>query len=48
MSIHGGVLFGLIVGLIFFAIFKKKTKISLFVYGDCIIPNLLLGQVIGR
>lgn len=48
MSIHGGVLFGLIVGLIFFAIFKKKTKISLFVYGDCIIPNVLLGQVIGR
>ncbi len=48
MSIHGGVLFGLIVGLIFFAIFRKKTKISLFVYGDCIIPNVLLGQVIGR
>lgn len=48
MSIHGGVLFGLIVGLIFFAFFKKRTHISLFVYGDCIIPNILLGQVIGR
>lgn len=48
MSIHGGVLFGSIVGLIFFAIFRKKANISLFVYGDCIIPNVLLGQVIGR
>ncbi|WP_168105227.1 prolipoprotein diacylglyceryl transferase [Spiroplasma platyhelix] len=48
MSIHGGVLFGAIVGLIFFAIYKKKTNVSLWVYGDCIIPNILLGQVIGR
>lgn len=48
MSIHGGVLFGAIVGIIFFAILGKKTKISLWVYGDCIIPNILLGQIIGR
>lgn len=48
LSIHGGVLFAMIIGLIFFAIFKKKTKVSLFAYGDCIIPNVLLGQVIGR
>lgn len=48
MSIHGGVLFGAIVGLIFFGILGRKTKISLWVYSDCIIPNILLGQVIGR
>lgn len=48
MSIHGGVLFGAIVGLIFFAIYKRKTNVSLWVYGDLIIPNILLGQVIGR
>lgn len=48
MSIHGGVLFGVIVGLVFFSLYKHKTKVSLWVYGDCIIPNILLGQVIGR
>ncbi|MGL5268274.1 MAG: prolipoprotein diacylglyceryl transferase family protein [Spiroplasma sp.] len=48
MSIHGGVLFGAIIGLIFFTFYKRKTKVSLWVYGDCIIPNILLGQVIGR
>lgn len=48
MSIHGGVLIGAIVGLTFFAFYKRKTNISLWVYGDCIIPNILLGQVIGR
>lgn len=48
MSIHGGVLIGTIVGLIFFSIFNKTTKVSFWVYADCIIPNILLGQVIGR
>lgn len=48
MSIHGGVLFGAIVGLTFFGIYNRRTHISLWVYADCIIPNILLGQVIGR
>ncbi|ALA97924.1 prolipoprotein diacylglyceryl transferase [Spiroplasma kunkelii CR2-3x] len=48
MSIHGGVLFGTIIGLIVFGIVGRKAKVSLWVYTDCIIPNILLGQVLGR
>ena len=48
MSIHGGVLFGCVAGLIYFYFIGKKLNISLFVYADAIIPNILLGQVIGR
>lgn len=48
MSIHGGVYLGTIVGLICFYAISFKTKVSLAVYMDCIIPNILLGQIIGR
>lgn len=48
MSIHGGVLFGTIAGLIVFGIVGRKAKVSLWVYTDAIIPNILLGQVLGR
>ncbi|WP_426605859.1 prolipoprotein diacylglyceryl transferase [Spiroplasma endosymbiont of Glossina fuscipes fuscipes] len=48
MSIHGGVLFGTITGLIVFGIVGRKSKVSLWVYTDAIIPNILLGQVLGR
>lgn len=48
MSIHGGVLFGTIAGLIIFWIIGRKERISLWIYTDCIIPNILLGQVLGR
>lgn len=48
LSIHGGVLFGVIAGIIFFGFVSRKTKVSMWIYGDCIIPNILLGQVIGR
>ncbi|WP_348736603.1 prolipoprotein diacylglyceryl transferase family protein [Spiroplasma endosymbiont of Ammophila pubescens] len=48
MSIHGGVLFGTITGLIVFGIVGWKAKVSLWVYTDCIISNILLGQVLGR
>lgn len=48
LSIHGGVLFGIIAGAIIFYIVGRKYKISLWIYGDCIIPNILLGQVLGR
>ncbi|WFQ90673.1 diacylglyceryl transferase [Mycoplasma feriruminatoris] len=48
LAIHGGVFAGSFVGLIFFYIVGRRTKISLLVYGDAIIPNILLGQVVGR
>ena len=48
MSIHGGVLGGASAGLLFFIIPAKKYKISLWIFADCIIPNVLLGQVLGR
>ena len=48
MSIHGGVLFGLVVGLIYFYIVGRKSHISLWVYADAIVPNILLGQIVGR
>ncbi|WP_425378926.1 prolipoprotein diacylglyceryl transferase [Spiroplasma endosymbiont of Polydrusus pterygomalis] len=48
MSIHGGVLFGTITGLIVFGIVGRKEKVSLWIYTDCIIPNILLGQILGR
>lgn len=48
MAIQGGVFVGLIVGLIIFYRASKKYKISMWVYLDCILPNILLGQAIGR
>lgn len=48
IAIEGGVTFGLIVGLIIFYRASLKYKISMWVYLDCIIPNVLLGQAIGR
>ncbi|MBP1526729.1 prolipoprotein diacylglyceryl transferase [Spiroplasma endosymbiont of Dactylopius coccus] len=48
LSIHGGVLFGIIAGAIIFYFVGRKYKISLWIYGDLIIPNILLGQILGR
>ncbi|KNG79633.1 prolipoprotein diacylglyceryl transferase [Mycoplasma sp. HU2014] len=48
LAIHGGVFAGTFVGIIFFYIVGRRTKTSLLVYGDAIIPNILLGQVVGR
>lgn len=48
MSIHGGVLFGCVAGIIFYYFARKKDRVSIWVYGDCIIPNILLGQAVGR
>ncbi|WP_342252438.1 prolipoprotein diacylglyceryl transferase [Spiroplasma endosymbiont of Amphibalanus improvisus] len=48
MSIHGGVLFGAFAGIIYFYFVGKRRNISLFVYMDAILPNILLGQIIGR
>ncbi|MBE4704095.1 prolipoprotein diacylglyceryl transferase [Spiroplasma platyhelix] len=48
MAIQGGIFAGLIVGLIIFYRASLKYKISMWVYLDCILPNILLGQAIGR
>lgn len=48
MAIQGGVIVGLIVGLLIFYRASKKYQISMWVYLDCILPNILLGQAIGR
>lgn len=48
LAIQGGVTTGLIVGLIIFYRASKKYQISMWVYLDCILPNILLGQAIGR
>lgn len=48
LSIHGGVYAGIIAGIIIFAFVGRKTKISCLAYSDAIIPNILLGQIIGR
>lgn len=48
MAIHGGVYGGLLAGLILFYFVGKRTKTSMLVYADAIVPNILLGQAIGR
>ncbi|WP_342268947.1 prolipoprotein diacylglyceryl transferase [Spiroplasma endosymbiont of Aspidapion aeneum] len=48
MSIHGGVLFGGLSGIVIFYIIGRYTGVSVLVYMDAIIPNILLGQAIGR
>ena len=48
LSIHGGILVGILVGIIWFRFQGKKTHISLLKYGDLILPNVLVGQGIGR
>ncbi|AEM68505.1 prolipoprotein diacylglyceryl transferase [Mycoplasma putrefaciens] len=48
MSLFGALLFGSLTGIGWFLKKSKTTQISLWVYADCIIPNILLGQMIGR
>lgn len=48
LAIQGGVTTGLIIGLIIFYRASLKYHISMWVYLDCILPNILLGQAIGR
>lgn len=48
MAIQGGVVAGLIVGFFIFYRASIKYRISMWVYLDCILPNILLGQAIGR
>lgn len=44
MAIHGGVIAGLIVGIIF----AKVRKINFFEYVDIVMPGVILAQAIGR
>ncbi|AGM25739.1 prolipoprotein diacylglyceryl transferase [Spiroplasma syrphidicola EA-1] len=48
MSIHGGLLFGLIAGWGWFGYEARKNNISIWVYADLIIPNILIAQALGR
>ncbi len=48
LAVHGGVIVGVIVGYFWFRHYSKKYEISLWIFADAIIPNILLGQVIGR
>ncbi|AGR41775.1 prolipoprotein diacylglyceryl transferase [Spiroplasma diminutum] len=48
MAIHGGVYTGTLIGIIMFYFIGKRTKVSLWIYADCIVPNVLVGQGIGR
>ncbi|AVP49477.1 prolipoprotein diacylglyceryl transferase family protein [Williamsoniiplasma luminosum] len=48
MSLFGCLLLGMSSGFGWFYIRSKKTQISMWVYADCIIPHILIGQAIGR
>ena len=48
LSVIGGLLIGFCIGWGWFYYCGKKLYISLWVFADLILPNLLLGQAIGR
>ncbi|ASP27836.1 prolipoprotein diacylglyceryl transferase [Spiroplasma corruscae] len=48
LSFFGGMLFGSTAAFIWFWHKKRVTKISIWTYADCIVPNILLGQSVGR
>ncbi|QEH61304.1 prolipoprotein diacylglyceryl transferase [Spiroplasma chinense] len=48
MSIHGAILAGAFAGIVIFYFFGRKTKVSVLVYMDCILPSILISQAIGR
>ncbi|WP_162807911.1 prolipoprotein diacylglyceryl transferase family protein [Spiroplasma alleghenense] len=48
MSIFGGLIFGGAAGFAWFHKRAQHYQISTWVYSDCILPNVLLGQAIGR
>jgi len=48
MSLFGAVGLGFLAGFTWFYARSRKTMISVWVYADCIVPNILLGQAIGR
>lgn len=48
MSLFGSFAFGFIASIVWFHYRSQSSRISLWVYADCIVPNILLGQMIGR
>jgi prolipoprotein diacylglyceryltransferase len=48
MSLFGSLFLGITAGFVLLYKRSKITMISVWVYADCIIPNVLLGQSIGR
>ncbi|ATG97827.1 diacylglyceryl transferase [Mesoplasma lactucae ATCC 49193] len=48
MSLFGALALGTAAGFVWFYKRSKVTMISVWVYADCILPNVLLGQAIGR
>ncbi|WP_026389361.1 prolipoprotein diacylglyceryl transferase [[Acholeplasma] multilocale] len=48
MSLFGSLALGIAAGFVWFYKRSKITLISVWVYADCIIPNILLGQMMGR
>ncbi|WP_338985220.1 prolipoprotein diacylglyceryl transferase [Spiroplasma endosymbiont of Diplazon laetatorius] len=48
LSFFGGMLCGATAAFIWFWYKSKTTRVSIYVYADCIVPNILLGQSIGR
>ena len=48
MGIQGAVIFGCITGFFIFRVEAKTYHISMWVYLDCFLPNVLIGQALGR
>lgn len=48
IAIEGGLVFGIISGCIWFYFQSKKYDVNYLKYADCIVPNILLAQAIGR
>ncbi|AGR40767.1 prolipoprotein diacylglyceryl transferase family protein [Spiroplasma taiwanense] len=48
MSFFGSMLVGGSAAFLWFWYKKRITRISIYTYSDCIVPNILLGQSIGR
>ncbi|WP_211227367.1 prolipoprotein diacylglyceryl transferase [Mesoplasma seiffertii] len=48
MSLFGALFLGITAGFVLLYKRSKLTMISVWVYADCIIPNILLGQSLGR
>lgn len=48
MNLFGGLVGGTVFGFIYFWFKRRKKLISIWVYADCIVPNILIAQSIGR
>ncbi|ARU92298.1 prolipoprotein diacylglyceryl transferase [Spiroplasma clarkii] len=48
MSIHGAILFGAGFGILVFYLMGRRERVSIWVYMDCILPQILVSQAVGR